>query len=376
MKRSSSGDHPKIESAKRPKPPHWEPQVGEVPEVVRATYREVFSSERRGLLQSAYRKSCIQSLGITPSYPEAISSLDIASLVPPVLRFDPRIASEITRKLAEAARQKQRIVRAKFIYRKKRNKLIRVFETFVTKDDLMREVWNIIEETKLEENWKGSMPAATWFLQRAGKFAQNNEDDLIDSDDDCEIISDATSQRSTESSLFEVHHSADERMLFGSGHVGGISVTATANAIPVNSPSYSPYGESEDSSEIGRRFKMFLFDSDDLSGVPCSISHANDDNAPSASATAVVSPADGIDPPSLQTDRSVCTPESKPPDTGIVSELESSFSRMAPDEVQHFMQRLQQRVNRQLAERAAQLMRVLCASERAEVLDELHKMSS
>lgn len=95
----------------------------------------------------------------------------------------------------------------------------------------------------------------------------------------------------------------DERTLFGSGHVGGISATATANAIPVNSPSYSPYGESEDSSEIGRRFKMFLFDSDDLSGVPCSISHANDDNAPSASATAVVSPADGIDPPSLQTDR-------------------------------------------------------------------------
>ncbi|KHN76320.1 hypothetical protein Tcan_06912, partial [Toxocara canis] len=401
MKRSSSGDPFKMDSTKRPKPPHWNASPGEMPEMVRAAYKEVFSSERRGLLQSTYRKRCIQSLGITASYPDAISSLDIASLVPPVLRIDPRIATEITRKLAEAARQKQRIIRAKFIYRKKRAKLIRIFETFATKDDLMREVWNIIEEAKQEENWKGSMPAATWFLQRAGKFAQHNEDDLIDSEDDCEIIGE-TCQADSESSVFEVDtcavneddliDSEDDCEIIGetcqadsessvfedytSGRIGGVNATATANAIPMSSPSYSPFGGSEDSSEVGRHFKMFLFDSEDLSTVPGgSTSRISHEKITPASATALVSPYEGIDPPSLQTDPSVYTPE-KVPDAGMVNELESNFSRMAPGDVQQFMRRLQQRVNRQLAERAAQLIRILGESERAEVMDELHKMST
>ncbi|VDM37948.1 unnamed protein product [Toxocara canis] len=370
-----------MDSTKRPKPPHWNASPGEMPEMVRAAYKEVFSSERRGLLQSTYRKRCIQSLGITASYPDAISSLDIASLVPPVLRIDPRIATEITRKLAEAARQKQRIIRAKFIYRKKRAKLIRIFETFATKDDLMREVWNIIEEAKQEENWKGSMPAATWFLQRAGKFAQHSrfigtdEDDLIDSEDDCEIIGE-TCQADSESSVFEVDTCAINLKDYTSGRIGGVNATATANAIPMSSPSYSPFGGSEDSSEVGRHFKMFLFDSEDLSTVPGgSTSRISHEKITPASATALVSPYEGIDPPSLQTDPSVYTPE-KVPDAGMVNELESNFSRMAPGDVQQFMRRLQQRVNRQLAERAAQLIRILGESERAEVMDELHKMST
>ncbi|VDK17493.1 unnamed protein product [Anisakis simplex] len=372
-------------------------------EAIRAAYKEVFSSEKKSHLQTGYRKRCIQSLGLTASYPEAISSLDIISLVPKALRSDASLTIEITRKLAEAARQRQRIIRAKFIYRKKRAKLVHIFETFSLKDDLMREVWKVIDETRHEENWKGSMPAATWFLQRASKFLQQCDDEFNESDEDCEIVGEAN-QLDNESNIFEG---------FNLDHLN-VRATATANAIALvnEDGSYSAAGlnerlreglrdcagaSSSADSVVNQHIKMLLFDQDDYSAInhePTSQSsssiHNQSQDSPndpnqlinrSVSATAFISPSEGVvDPPSLQADqRSVCVFALDGPkcmDSTIVNELESSFSRMEPTDVQLFMNRLQQRVNRQLAERAAQMMSLLGDHDRYEFMKQLQKMSN
>lgn len=88
-------------------------------------FGEVYNS--RGKLNDIYRRKAVNSLHITESVPEHITQLDFISLIPSELRTDQRIVIDLVKRLSEAARHRQRIARANFIYRNEAQRLSEIF---------------------------------------------------------------------------------------------------------------------------------------------------------------------------------------------------------------------------------------------------------
>ncbi|VDO60145.1 unnamed protein product [Onchocerca flexuosa] len=92
-------------------------------------FGEVYNS--RGKLSDIYRRKAVNSLHITESVPEHITQLDFISLIPSELRADQRIVIDLVKRLSEAARHRQRIARANFIYRNEAQRLSEIFRFVV-----------------------------------------------------------------------------------------------------------------------------------------------------------------------------------------------------------------------------------------------------
>lgn len=78
-------------------------------------------------MNDLYRRKAVNSLHITESVPEHITQLDFVSLIPQELRTDQRIVADLIKRLSEAARHRQRIARANFIYRNEARRLSQIF---------------------------------------------------------------------------------------------------------------------------------------------------------------------------------------------------------------------------------------------------------
>lgn len=85
----------------------------------------------RGTLNDVFRRRSINALGITESYPESISKLNFASLIPDEFKSDQRVVNDLVRRLTESARHRQRIARANYIYMNNAPELFQIFR-FVT----------------------------------------------------------------------------------------------------------------------------------------------------------------------------------------------------------------------------------------------------
>lgn len=108
----------------------------------------------------------MEKLNVTASYPSGIPQIDFTPLIPPELRGDVGIVNDLSKKLGEAVRHKQRIARANFICDHKANQLLGIFERSTVKETRWKELLDLINETKYEQQWTGSMPSVEWFMRR------------------------------------------------------------------------------------------------------------------------------------------------------------------------------------------------------------------
>ncbi|MCP9257782.1 hypothetical protein DINM_001035 [Dirofilaria immitis] len=127
-------------------------------------FGEVYNS--RGKLNDMYRRKAVNSLHITESIPEHITQLDFISLIPNELRTDQRIVIDLVKRLSEAARHRQRIARANFIYRNEAQRLSEIFRECIHREDQCVRLAKLISDVRSERQWKGSMPSVEWFLRR------------------------------------------------------------------------------------------------------------------------------------------------------------------------------------------------------------------
>ncbi|EJW74722.1 hypothetical protein WUBG_14372 [Wuchereria bancrofti] len=127
-------------------------------------FGEVYNS--RGKLNDMYRRKAVNSLHITESIPEHITQLDFISLIPSELRTDQRIVIDLVKRLSEAARHRQRIARANFIYRNEAQRLSEIFRECAHREEQCIRLAKLISDVRSERQWKGSMPSVEWFLRR------------------------------------------------------------------------------------------------------------------------------------------------------------------------------------------------------------------
>uniref|UniRef100_A0A1I8EV12 Uncharacterized protein n=1 Tax=Wuchereria bancrofti TaxID=6293 RepID=A0A1I8EV12_WUCBA len=298
----------------------------DVSAAINKVFGEVYNS--RGKLNDMYRRKAVNSLHITESIPEHVTQLDFISLIPSELRTDQRIVIDLVKRLSEAARHRQRIARANFIYRNEAQR----FECAHREEQCIR-----LAKLISDVHQQAAGPAAPNKLKRLleiSKTSNGGEERL-----------------KVPKSEFE---SPDE-----SGNY-----TNYLKQVFLNPAASFPHNEKQN-------LEMKI-EPETSTGTSTAM------GSPNGVSTTIISTEELHFPSSsnlesgllVNTVTSQMLPNSLDRNVAI-EKLETYFSRSTPDQIRQYMLRLRQAANRRLAEQAVDLISTLSSEERAQFLNDI-----
>ncbi|CAG9540746.1 unnamed protein product [Cercopithifilaria johnstoni] len=335
-------------------------ETSDVSAAISKVFGEVYNS--RGKLNDMYRRKAVNSLHITESVPEHITQLDFISLIPSELQTDQRVVIDLVKRLSEAARHRQRIARANFIYRNEAQRLSEIFRECSHREDQCVRLAKLISDVRSERQWKGSMPSVEWFLRRkkgvvssktekmdqqaAGPAAPNKLKRLLEIS---KISNGAEEQLKIPKSEFE---SPDESGSY-TDYLKQVFLNPTSTDFPHNEKQDL---EAKIELETPTRTPTTM---GSPNGVSTTIISTEELHFPSSSNSESGLLASAITSQTLPNslDRNIA-----------IRKLETYFSRSTPDQVRQYMLRLRQAANRRLAEQAVDLISTLSSEECAQFL--------
>ncbi|VBB33124.1 unnamed protein product [Acanthocheilonema viteae] len=325
-------------------------------------FGEVYNS--RGKLNDMYRRKAVNSLHITESIPEHITQLDFISLIPSELRTDQRIVIDLVKRLSEAARHRQRIARANFIYRNEAQRLSEIFRECAHREDQCIRLAKLIGDVRSERQWKGSMPSVEWFLRRKKGVVSSKAEKM-----DQQAAGPAAPNKLKR--LLEISKTSnDEERL---------KISKSEFELPDESGSYTDYlkqvflnSTSTDFSHDEKQDIEAKIEPETPTGTPTAM------GSPNGVSTTIISTEELHFPSSSNSESglltSAVTSQTLPNslDRNIaIEKLETYFSRSTPDQVRQYMLRLRQAANRRLAEQAVDLISTLSSEECAQFLSDI-----
>ncbi|KAM3729166.1 LPS-assembly protein LptD [Dirofilaria immitis] len=326
-------------------------------------FGEVYNS--RGKLNDMYRRKAVNSLHITESIPEHITQLDFISLIPNELRTDQRIVIDLVKRLSEAARHRQRIARANFIYRNEAQRLSEIFRECIHREDQCVRLAKLISDVRSERQWKGSMPSVEWFLRRKKGVVSSKAEKM-----DQQAAGPAAPNKLKR--LLEISKTSN-------GDEERLKIPKSEFESPDESGSYTDYLKQVFLNSTATDFA--LNDKQDLeakieaetpTGTPTAM------GSPNGVSTTIISTEELHFPSSSNSESgllaSTFTSQTLPNslDRNIaIEKLETYFSRSTPDQIRHYMLRLRQAANRRLAEQAVDLISTLSSEECAQFLSDI-----
>ncbi|EFO16921.2 hypothetical protein LOAG_11582 [Loa loa] len=326
-------------------------------------FGEVYNS--RGKLNDMYRRKAVNSLHITESIPEHITQLDFISLIPSELRTDQRIVIDLVKRLSEAARHRQRIARANFIYRNEAQRLSEIFRECAHREDQCVRLAKLISDVRSERQWKGSMPSVEWFLRRKKGVVSSKAEKM-----DQQAAGPAAPNKLKRLLEISKTSNGDEERLkipkseFESPDESG-SYTDYLKQVFLNStPADFPHDEKQDLEA--------KIEPETPTGTPTAM------GSPNGVSTTIISTEELHFPSSSNSESgllaSAVTSQTLPNslDRNIaIEKLETYFSRSTPDQIRQYMLRLRQAANRRLAEQAVDLISTLSSEECAQFLSDI-----
>uniref|UniRef100_A0A0R3RWI9 DUF4476 domain-containing protein n=1 Tax=Elaeophora elaphi TaxID=1147741 RepID=A0A0R3RWI9_9BILA len=335
---------------------------------VNKVFGEVYNS--RGKLNDMYRRKAVNSLHITESIPEHITQLDFISLIPTELRNDQRIVIDLVKRLSEAARHRQRIARANFIYRNEAQRLSEIFRECAHREDQCIRLAKLISDVRSERQWKGSMPSVEWFLRRKKGVVSSKAEKI----DQQAAGPAAPNKLKRLLEISKTSNGAEERL----------KIPKSEFESPDESGSYTDYLK-----QVFLNSTSTDFSHNEKQDLEAKI----EPETPAGTSTAMGSP-NGVSTTIISTEE-LHFPSSSNAETGLlanaitsqtlpnsldrniaIEKLETYFSRSTPDQVRQYMLRLRQAANRRLAEQAVDLISTLSSEECAQFLSDIDSDST
>uniref|UniRef100_A0AAF5PJH9 Uncharacterized protein n=2 Tax=Wuchereria bancrofti TaxID=6293 RepID=A0AAF5PJH9_WUCBA len=325
-------------------------------------FGEVYNS--RGKLNDMYRRKAVNSLHITESIPEHITQLDFISLIPSELRTDQRIVIDLVKRLSEAARHRQRIARANFIYRNEAQRLSEIFRECAHREEQCIRLAKLISDVRSERQWKGSMPSVEWFLRRKKGVVSSKAQKM-----DQQAAGPAAPNKLKR--LLEISKTSN-------GNEERLKVPKSEFESPDESGSYTDYLKQvflNPAANFPHNEKQNLemkIEPETPTGTPTAM------GSPNGVSTTIISTEELHFPSSsnlesgllANTVTSQTLPNSLDRNVAI-EKLETYFSRSTPDQIRQYMLRLRQAANRRLAEQAVDLISTLSSEECAQFLSDI-----
>ncbi|VDN03440.1 unnamed protein product [Thelazia callipaeda] len=329
-------------------------------------FGEVYNS--RGKLNDLYRRKAVNSLHITESVPEHITQLDFLSLIPNELRSDQRIVNDLVKRLSEAARHRQRIARANFIYRHEAQRLLEIFNESIHREEQCLKLAKLISDVRNERQWKGSMPSVEWFLRRKkGVVSSKNQE--VDKNEQEASGPAAPNKLKRLLEMTKVSNEEELQMKIPKKELESVdessNYTEYLKQLFLNAT--SQYSDSAEKQNCDTRIEM-----DTTAACPAVEPIVE---SPNRVSTTIISTeelhfANSESGLLSNTTASQTLPNSLDRNVAI-EKLETYFSRSTPDQIRQYMCRLRQAANRRLAEQAVDLISVLSSEECSQFLSDI-----
>uniref|UniRef100_A0AAF5Q751 Uncharacterized protein n=1 Tax=Wuchereria bancrofti TaxID=6293 RepID=A0AAF5Q751_WUCBA len=329
---------------------------------INKVFGEVYNS--RGKLNDMYRRKAVNSLHITESIPEHVTQLDFISLIPSELRTDQRIVIDLVKRLSEAARHRQRIARANFIYRNEAQRLSEIFRECAHREEQCIRLAKLISDVRSERQWKGSMPSVEWFLRRKKGVISSKAQKM----DQQAAGPAAPNKLKRLLEISKTSNGGEERLKvpkseFESPDESG-NYTNYLKQVFLNPAASFPHNEKQN-------LEMKI-EPETSTGTSTAM------GSPNGVSTTIISTEELHFPSSsnlesgllVNTVTSQMLPNSLDRNVAI-EKLETYFSRSTPDQIRQYMLRLRQAANRRLAEQAVDLISTLSSEERAQFLNDI-----
>ncbi|VDK83369.1 unnamed protein product [Litomosoides sigmodontis] len=322
-------------------------------------FGEVYNS--RGKLNDMYRRKAVNSLHITESIPEHITQLDFISLIPNELRTDQRIVIDLVKRLSEAARHRQRIARANFIYRNEAQRLSEIFRECAHREDQCIRLAKLISDVRSERQWKGSMPSVEWFLRRKKGVVSSKAEKMGQ-----QAAGPAAPNKLKR--LLEISKTSN-------GTDGRLKIPKSEFESPDESGSYTDYLK-----QLFLNSTSTYFTHNEKQDLEAKVEPETPTamGSPNGVSTTIISTEELHFPSSSNSESgllaSAVTSQTLPNslDRNVaIEKLETYFSRSTPDQVRQYMLRLRQAANRRLAEQAVDLISTLSSEECAQFLSDI-----